>query len=88
VTNLGSSVVKATVTLTNLSIQSLGDVDALVVSPTTNTLIMGHAGGSGTIVKHITLTFDDTVTNSMPQNGAPVTSTNKSTQFYPLPNFP
>jgi uncharacterized delta-60 repeat protein len=88
VRGLGTTLVKATVTVTNLSDQSLGDVSALVVSPTTNTLIMGHVGGSGTIVKHITLTFDDAATNSLPQNGVPVTGTNKPTQFYPIQNFP
>jgi hypothetical protein len=87
-TGLGSSLVKATVTLTNLSDQSLGDVDALVVSPTTNTLIMAHAGGSGAIVNHVTLTFDDAAPTSLPQNGSPATGTNKPTQFYPVKNFP
>jgi hypothetical protein len=53
---------------------------------------MGKAGGAGTIVKHITLTFDDD-TNlpnifPLPQNGVPVTGTNRSTQFYPIQNFP
>jgi hypothetical protein len=88
VTGLGSSLVKATVTLTNLSDQSLGDVDVLVESPTTNTLIMGHVGGSGTIVNHLTLTFDDAATNSLPHNGVPASGTNKPTQFFPIPNFP
>jgi hypothetical protein len=85
---LGSSLIKATVTLTNLSVQSLGDVDALVVSPSTNALIMGHVGGSGAIVNHVTLTFDDAATNSLPQNGPPVTGTNKPTQYGIRPNFP
>ena len=88
VSGLGSSLIKATVTLTNLSDQSLGDVDALVVSPTTNTLIMAHAGGNGIIVNHVTLTLDDAATNSLPQNGVPATGTNKPTQFYPVKNFP
>ena len=88
VAGLGNTLIKATVTITNLSDQSLGDVSALVVSPTTNTLIMGKVGGSGTIVKHITLTFDDAAATSLPQSTVPVSGTNKPTQFYPVPNFP
>jgi hypothetical protein len=90
VTNVGTTLVKATVTLTNLSLESIYDVSALVVSPTTNTLLMGHVSESGTIIKHVTLTFDDAATNSLPVgvNTAPVTSTNKPTQSYPIINFP
>ena len=87
VTNVGNSLVKATVTLNNLSHQNLSDVDALVVSPTTNTLIMGHVG-AGYKAAHLTLTFDDGATNSLPQNGTVVSGTNKPTQYYPIPNFP
>lgn len=93
VSGVGSILVKATVTITNLSHQNFSDIDALVVSPTTNTLIMGHVGG-GFPARNITLTFDDAPTNSpysnglLPRNGTIVTSTNKPTQYYPVPNFP
>ena len=87
VTGLGNTLIKATVTLTNLSHTKPSDIDALVVSPTTNTLIMAHTGGAN-IIKHVTLTFDDAATNSLPQNGQIVTGTNKPTQFYPVKNFP
>src|ERR1019366_320120 len=87
VSGLGSTLVKATVTLTNLTHTKPSDIDVLVVSPTTNTLIMAHAGAAN-IIKHVTLTFDDAATNSLPQNGQIVTGTNKPTQFYPVKNFP
>jgi hypothetical protein len=88
---LGNSLIKATVTLTNLSHGSIGDVDALVVSPSTNTLIMAHAGGgngSGVKVSHVTLTFDDKATNAfaLPPIGGAIT--NRPTQNYPVQNFP
>ena len=81
VTGVGSTLIKATVTLTNLSHMSASDIDALVVSPTTNTLIMMHVGGSGVHITHATLTFDDAATTSLPQNGAIVTSTNKPSAY-------
>ena len=88
VSGIGNTLVKATVTLTNLSHQSIGDVDVLVVSPTTNTLLMGHVGGNGIIEKHVTLTFDDAATNSLPSNTQFSTSTNKPTRYGGIPNFP
>ena len=85
---LGTTLIKATVTLTNLSHQNISDLDALVVSPgTSNTLVMAHAGG-GFNANHLTLTFDDAATNSLPQNGTIVSGTNKPTQYYPVSNFP
>ncbi len=87
VNGAGNTLIKATVTLTNISHASLSDVSALVVSPTTNTLIMAHEGGSGQ-VNHLTLTFDDAATNSLSPNVVPVTSTNKPSQSYPVINFP
>ena len=91
VTGLGSTLIKATVTLTNLSHGSIGDIEALVVSPSTNTLIMAHAGGgngSGVKVSHVTLTFDDAATNAftLPPNGGAIT--NRPAQNYPVVNFP
>ncbi len=88
VSGLGSSLVKATVTLTNLSHQNLSDVDALVVSPgTSNTLIMSHVG-AGFPANHLVLTFDDFSTNTLPKNTAVVSGTNKPTQYNPPASFP
>ena len=88
VTNVGNTLVKATVTITNLSHASLADVDALVVAPATNTLIMAHVGGSGIHANHLTLTFDDGATNNVPTSGVPTSGSYKPTQVYPVKNFP
>jgi hypothetical protein len=88
VSGVGNSLVKATVTITNLTHYSVHDIDALVVSPTTNTLIMAHVGQNGGVVNHVTLTFDDAASNSLPQNVQIVTGTNRPTQYYPVKNFP
>ena len=88
VNGVGTSLVKATVTLYKLWHTSPGDIDALVVAPAgTNTLIMAHTGG-GFSVTNVTLTFDDGVTNTLPHTTQITTSTNKPTQFYPVQNFP
>jgi hypothetical protein len=88
VSGVGKTLLKATVTLDKLSHKTPGDIDALVVSPAgTNTLIMAHAGGVFSVT-NIVLTFDDAVTNTLPQNARMSTGTNKPTQFYPVKNFP
>ncbi len=88
VSGLGNSLVKATVTLTNMSHASPSDLGALVVSPAQkNTLLMGHAGG-GFVLNHVTLTFDDAVTNALPQNGQIISGTNRPSQYGIMPNFP
>ena len=88
VNGVGTSLVKATVTLNKLWHTSPSDIDALVVAPAgTNTLIMAHTGG-GFSVTNVTLTFDDSVTNTLPHTTQITTSTNKPTQFYPVRNFP
>ena len=88
VSGVGGTLIKATITLTNLSHTSPGDIDALLVAPNQqDTLIMAHAGGTFSL-KHITLTFDDAATNSLPNNAQIYTGTNKPTAFLPVPSFP
>ena len=88
VSGIGVSLVKSTVTLNRLTHTYPADVDALVVSPSgTNTLIIANAG-SGLAVTNIILTFDDGVTNSLPQGNRLTTSTNKPTSFFPVLSFP
>ena len=88
VSGMGSTLVKATVTLTNLTHNSPTDIGALVVSPAQkNTLIMGHAGGSFA-VKQVTLTFDDNAPTNLPQSGQIVTGTNKPSAYGIMQNFP
>ncbi len=89
VSNLGGVVVKTTVMVTNLSHQSLNDVNVLLVSPAAkDTLLMAHVGTPGVGAAHINLTFDDAATNSLPGSGAVTTGTNKPTSYTPLPIFP
>jgi hypothetical protein len=89
VSNVGGVVVKATVTLTNLSHGSAYDIDALLVSPSAqDALLMSHVGTPSVNVNHVTLTFDDAATNSLPSTGAITSGTNKPTAYPPLPLFP
>jgi uncharacterized delta-60 repeat protein len=95
VSNIGGTVIKATITLTNLSHTSPADIDALLVSPAPgtqqpflqDTLIMGHAGG-GNAINNVTLTFDDAASNSLPHFGLITSGTNKPTAYLPVPPFP
>jgi hypothetical protein len=89
VSNLGGEVVKATVTLTNLSHGSVYDIDALLLAPNAqDTLLMAHVGTIGISASHITLTFDDAAANSLTNSGAITSGTNKPTAYPPLPLFP
>jgi len=88
VSQVGGSLIKATVTLNKLSHTYPHDVDALVVSPAQlNTLIMAHVGG-GNSVTNLVLTFDDASTNVLSANGRITTGTNQPTQNFPVRNFP
>ena len=89
VSNVGGVVIKATVTLTNLSHGSVYDIDALLVAPNAqDTLLMAHVGTIGISASHITLTFDDAAANSLTNSGAITSGTNKPTAYPPLPLFP
>ena len=88
VSGVGGLVVKATVTLTNLTHASSRDISALVVSPTDkSTLLMSWAGGVN-LVKAATLTFDDASTNSLPYSTPITTGTNKPTSYLTPITFP
>ena len=87
VSGVGSTLVKATVTITNLSHQSPIDIGALVASPSQQTtLLMGYAGGTHAI-SHIGVKFDDAATNSLPYNAVITNGVYKPTS-YGTPNFP
>jgi hypothetical protein len=89
VSNVGGVIIKATVTLTNLSHQSLHDVDVLLVSPAQqDTVLMSHVGTYGYFATHLTLTFDD-ATNypALPSSGAVTNGTYNPTE-YGAPIFP
>jgi len=81
VSGVGGTLIKATVTLTNLTHGNARDISVLLVSPAgKNTLIMSGVGGANT-VKQVTLTFDDAATNYLPFASQLVTGTNKPTQW-------
>jgi uncharacterized delta-60 repeat protein/uncharacterized repeat protein (TIGR01451 family) len=68
VSGLGNVLTKATVTLTNLYHTWPSDIDILLVSPTlTNTYLMSKCGG-GNSVSRVTLNFDDSAANLLPQS--------------------
>ena len=69
VSGVGGVLIKAVITLTNISYgPSPADMDVLLVSPNQqDTLIMAHAGGQNAI-NHVTLTFDDAASNSLPHD--------------------
>ncbi len=81
VSGVGKSLVKATVTLTNLTHADAYSIGALVESPAQkSTLIMGHAG-NGYGVNHVTLTFDDAAATLLPPSAQIVTGTNKPSGY-------
>src|SRR6185369_9017302 len=62
VSNVGTYLIKATVTLTNMNHPSPKDINVLVVAPNQkDTLLMSHAG-NGNALNHVNLTFDDAAT--------------------------
>jgi len=87
VSGVGGTLIKATVTLTNLSHDFPADVDVLLVDAGgTNALIMAN---SGTLpVSGVTLIFDDAATSILPQFGQIVSGTNKPTAYLPVKAFP
>jgi uncharacterized delta-60 repeat protein len=88
IAGVGGTLIKATVTLSGLYHSSPSDVDALVVCPSgTNTLIMANAGAQN-VVTNIVLTFDDSVTNRLTQQGRLATGTNQPTAYLPVKSFP
>jgi hypothetical protein len=91
VSNLGGVLIKAVVTLTNLTHSAPSAINVLLVSPNQNdTLLMSHMGGGqfGGAVKGVTLTFDDAATNSLPSNGQITNGVYKPSQFGGQPIFP
>ncbi len=91
VSNLGGVLIKATVTLTNMSHTLPSAINTLLVSPNQNdTLFMSHAGGGGNggPINNVTLMFDDAATNSLPNNGQITNGVYKPTRYGGAPIFP
>jgi hypothetical protein len=88
VSGLSGTVVKTAITWSNVSHTSPADIDALLVAPNQfDTLVMAHAGGQNAI-NHVTITFDDAATNSLPQFGQITNGVYRPTGYQPVPNFP
>jgi uncharacterized delta-60 repeat protein len=88
VSNVIGTVLKATITLTNLVHTSPADIDAMLVSPEQQTvLFMAHVGGQNAI-NGVTLTFDDGASSRLLQSGQIFSGTNKPTAYLPVPVFP
>jgi hypothetical protein len=92
VSNVGGVLIGTTTTLTNFTHTSPQAVGALVVSPAQqDTLIMANVGSVNIQASHVTLTFSDAATNSLPSNtqSAPITNgVYLPTQYGTIPNFP
>jgi uncharacterized delta-60 repeat protein len=89
VSGVGGTLIKATVTVTNMNHTRASDIAMLVVSPAVkDTLLEANAGGSHAI-SDVTITFDDAATNSpLPQTGQIVSGTNAPTAYLPVLQFP
>jgi hypothetical protein len=92
VSNVGGVLIGTTAVLTNATLSSPQAVGVLVVSPAQqDTLIMSGVGTPNVAANHVTLTFSDAATNSLPSNTqtAPITNgVYKPTQDGTIPNFP
>lgn len=79
---------KATVTLAGLSHGSPADVDALLVGPAGQALLlMANSGGSRT-VSGVNLTFDDAASNALPLIGQITSGRFRPTAYMPVATFP
>jgi len=88
VSNIGGVLIKAVVTLTNLNHPSPQDIEVLLVSPgEQDTLLMSRAGKQNAL-SHVTLTFDDASTNTLPQTDQIISGTNRPTAYPSLIIFP
>lgn len=91
ISNVNGTVVKTTITLTNMTHGSASDVNALLVAPNqADALFMSHAGTPAVGMNGVTLKFDDAATNSLPYlNGQAVTNGVYKPSTHPsLPVFP
>ncbi len=88
ISGLDGVVTKATVTLKGLTHSFPRDVNVLLVSPAgSKVLLMSHTGG-GYSVTNLNLTFDDSVTNTLPSSSSLATGTFKPTGYPTTPAFP
>jgi len=89
VSGMAGTILKTSVTLTNLTHGSPGDIGVLVVAPSQkDTLLMDNAG-AGNSIKNVTLDFDDAAGTSLPEYGPVIVSgTNLPTSYPTIKPFP
>ena len=88
INNMNGLVTQGTVSLNGLSHGNPRDIDALLVSPSgQKVLLMSHCG-STFLVNNVNLTFDDTASRSLPQNAQITSGTYLPTAYYSQPPFP
>jgi uncharacterized repeat protein (TIGR01451 family)/uncharacterized delta-60 repeat protein len=71
VSGLAGSIVKATVTISNLTHSFPDDLNILLVGPTGVSAILMSDVGGGLGLTNVTLTFDDEASSSLPDNHSP-----------------
>lgn len=81
VAGVTGSVGKITVTLNGFSHSWPADVDALLVGPTGQTLLLLSDAGGGNVASGLTFTFDDAATAALPETTALGTGTFRPTNY-------
>ena len=88
VSGVSGTVVKTTITWTNVTHTSPSDIDALLVSPSQyDVLFMSHAGGEYGMY-NVTLKFDDAAANLLPPDATITNGVYLPTSYLPVPSFP
>jgi uncharacterized repeat protein (TIGR01451 family) len=88
VSGVGGSIAKLTVTMSDLVHGFPDDVDALLVGPAgQNVMLMSDCGG-GNFITNVTLNFDDAAAGFLPDSGQIVSGTNKPTNYLLTDVFP
>jgi uncharacterized repeat protein (TIGR01451 family) len=89
VSGLTGAVGKVTVTLTGLNHSYPDDIDALLVGPQgQGVILMSDAGGGNEITNALTLTFDDSADRALPDNSPLESGTFKPSNYPPGDLFP
>jgi uncharacterized repeat protein (TIGR01451 family) len=81
VTGMTGMVTKVTVRLNGLTHASPDDIDAVLVGPQGQSVLLMSDAGSGTAASNLFLTFDDAAASNLPNSGAIVSGTYKPTNF-------
>src|SRR5438093_1660609 len=81
VSGLLGQIGKVTVTLSNLSHTYPDDLDILLVGPTSNSVMLMSDAGGGNALMDVTLTFDDTAADALPDRFAIGPGTYRPTDY-------